>query len=966
MNKANFARKSMGMRPRALYRYLVAAALAGVLLGASAMPAAAATYWVSPTGSNANSGTSSVAPWGTMQYAVAELQPGDTLNVMNGAFAPQGTQSNPAYITPANSGTQSAPITIQNAPGATPVLGDPISLSANQNYITLSGLTLTNISGANSLTLTDCQWDTVKSISVSNITTWDAPWGGDYGGAGIILMGCNECQVSHCSTYNTQQTGIGVYGSAWGGANPGTNPAQFPSQYCVVDSCTVDSACNGGYDEALDMADGVANCVVSNCTVTDSILPPDGDYSHGGEGIDVKDAAYNIWVCDNKVNQVYRNGIYIDGGYWMEWVNGTQTTEQSYGDSNIYVIGNTAANDQAQNGISITSEVNGPLNNIWCADNVCYSNSGDGILLYNYGAYVDAPHANIDIVDNTSFGNASGIDTDSDAGSNPNLSNVNLNNNIVLANAGYSLEYAASVWNSWPLSMEERVSENYNIQDDWAWWELGVHGANDAFFNTSAWTASSIFVDQTGGNYALAQYLSDGTTVNPAIGAGAASGIGATGLDIAGNLRPTPGGADSGYDLGAYQYAGQAPAALPTGTFSLVSRASGFYLNDPASGGMGTQLDQASGQGQPAEQWTILPVRTNCYALECAANGLCAGVNGAASAGGDVVLEPYTGHGDQLWYASSATDSSGTYYIFFNQLSGQALQVSQNSTQAGAGIVQGASTNRSAEWSVLAPAPAAPTGLAASSGNSQVKLSWTASAGATSYKVYRGTSSGREDANAIGSSTTTSYTESGLTNGTTYYYKVAAVGPGGTSGMSNEAWATPEAAVLHTFAAGLQMISAPTDDSGDSLAQIFSQSGTTLAVWNSGEYVLSPTAPADTIRPGQGYWVRFTGSASLYDVGQDTNSSQAYTVALAAGWNMIGDPFASGAAGASVEITSGSQTYSLVQANKAGLIAATLYTYQPGDTAYESQPVSSAAFAPFEGYWIDAFSPCTLVFAGGT
>jgi cellulose 1,4-beta-cellobiosidase len=90
-------------------------------------------------------------------------------------------------------------------------------------------------------------------------------------------------------------------------------------------------------------------------------------------------------------------------------------------------------------------------------------------------------------------------------------------------------------------------------------------------------------------------------------------------------------------------------------------------------------------------------------------------------------------------------------------------------------------------------APPAPTGLTATGGNAQVVLNWTASSGATSYNVYRGTAAGGESASAIATGVgTTSYTDPGLTNGTTYYYEVAAVNASGTSAKSNEASATPQ------------------------------------------------------------------------------------------------------------------------------------------------------------------------------
>ncbi len=90
-------------------------------------------------------------------------------------------------------------------------------------------------------------------------------------------------------------------------------------------------------------------------------------------------------------------------------------------------------------------------------------------------------------------------------------------------------------------------------------------------------------------------------------------------------------------------------------------------------------------------------------------------------------------------------------------------------------------------------APTAPTSLVAIAGNTEAALQWKASSSATSYNVYRGTAAGAEGATAIATGiTTTAYSNTSLTNGTTYYFKVAAVNGGGTSPLSNEAWARPE------------------------------------------------------------------------------------------------------------------------------------------------------------------------------
>ncbi|MGO8672686.1 MAG: PKD domain-containing protein [Capsulimonadaceae bacterium] len=90
------------------------------------------------------------------------------------------------------------------------------------------------------------------------------------------------------------------------------------------------------------------------------------------------------------------------------------------------------------------------------------------------------------------------------------------------------------------------------------------------------------------------------------------------------------------------------------------------------------------------------------------------------------------------------------------------------------------------------PIPGAPTSLSATAGNGQVSLTWTGSAGAASYGIYRATASGAEGNTAIATASGTSFTNLGLSNGVTYYYTVAAINGGGTSAPSNEASATPE------------------------------------------------------------------------------------------------------------------------------------------------------------------------------
>jgi hypothetical protein len=83
---------------------------------------------------------------------------------------------------------------------------------------------------------------------------------------------------------------------------------------------------------------------------------------------------------------------------------------------------------------------------------------------------------------------------------------------------------------------------------------------------------------------------------------------------------------------------------------------------------------------------------------------------------------------------------------------------------------------------------AAPSNLVASPQGRHITLSWRGSGAGVTYNLYRGTSPGAESPipYATGLSGTT-VNDQAVASGTTYYYKLTAVGPGGESAPSNEA-----------------------------------------------------------------------------------------------------------------------------------------------------------------------------------
>jgi fibronectin type 3 domain-containing protein len=219
---------------------------------------------------------------------------------------------------------------------------------------------------------------------------------------------------------------------------------------------------------------------------------------------------------------------------------------------------------------------------------------------------------------------------------------------------------------------------------------------------------------------------------------------------------------------------------------------------------------------------------------------------------GEAVVPVGTTNGTTTSFTDTSLHNGTTY--FYNVAAINAVGVSPDSNEV-TGVPAGVAT-----------VPAAPTGLTATAGNTSVSLRWGASAGATSYSIYRGTTAGGESATAVGTSAAANFTDTGLTNGTTYYYRVKATNTAGTSGNSNESSATP---VVGGTAPGVPFGVVITPRAGNILLQWGNQAGVTSyhvfrGTTPGGEgstplaTTTSPTYTDHAVTAGTTYYYQFT------------------------------------------------------------------------------------------------------------
>ncbi len=166
-------------------------------------------------------------------------------------------------------------------------------------------------------------------------------------------------------------------------------------------------------------------------------------------------------------------------------------------------------------------------------------------------------------------------------------------------------------------------------------------------------------------------------------------------------------------------------------------------------------------------------------------NSITSGADGEASLTISLVLGTGSLLGTTTAMATLGVSSWSDLSI--DAFGSKALQVNKPDLTASGGT--GPLSVTSSSFDNATNPPSVPTGLGANGGNNVVTLSWTASSGATSYNILRGTSA--DSLAQLATNNANSYTDTTASNGMIYFYAVQASSPGGTSASSSNVQAGP-------------------------------------------------------------------------------------------------------------------------------------------------------------------------------
>jgi len=267
-----------------------------------------------------------------------------------------------------------------------------------------------------------------------------------------------------------------------------------------------------------------------------------------------------------------------------------------------------------------------------------------------------------------------------------------------------------------------------------------------------------------------------------------------------------------------------------------------------------------------------------------------------------------------------------------------------------------------------------------------IELEWTYSPPADFdfYSLYRSnrnfnTVEGRTALITFTNPATSAWTDNSVVDGADYYYAITA-----TDEVGNENQLVDTAGPVQSypndempFDAGLQLLSAPAippDQRPDTLFDI--PSGDLIdryARWDQGteQYEIYDGDPLEEILEldlGRGFWVSLPYAVTVTPSGTSAPSGD-FNVLLEPGWHLLGNPFLTPTDFGAATVFQDGTYYDMLSAHRLGILCAVAWIYDTEDHGYKMISADSSGqrqIAPWSGFWLRVYQPCTLTIARPT
>ncbi len=323
-----------------------------------ALNVSAATYFVATTGNDANSGSSTNAPWRTIQKAANTLAPGDTVLVRGGVF-------NEAVTFHVSGSAAGGSATFQNFPGETPVVdGTGLTVPAAQY-------------AAGLLEFTNGSYIVVQGFEIRNYQTSSTslvPGGIDITGAPHDLTFISN------RVHNIVNSGTTTSANAYGIAVHGTLPQAISNLVFRSNEIYSNTL---GQSETFSVDGNVNGFEISGNLVHDNnnigigfigyeSVCSDANQDYARNGVCRSNVVWNITSANNPTypaSDFSADGIYSDGG------------------SNVLIELNQIHHTDL--GVELASEHKGHAAIACiCRDNLIWSNNTTGLSFGGYSTSV--------------------------------------------------------------------------------------------------------------------------------------------------------------------------------------------------------------------------------------------------------------------------------------------------------------------------------------------------------------------------------------------------------------------------------------------------------------------------------------------------------------------------------------------------------------------------------------------------